>query len=752
MASADPTSPEATASGTSTTRPLVVRKRTDIVVVRQNTGGDDFYVLKNPVDLQYHRLLAEEFFVWHELDGRTSLEQLKRDFERRFPPQRMEAGELQRLILNLHERNLIDSRVRGQGAQLIRRRRSRNRREWLQKLSNPLAFRLRGFDPDRLLAALHGFTFFVFHPAWVFAWGLFLVASLGLGLLHAEELASRLPRIHEFLTPTNIVWLAVATAGVKVFHELGHGLACKHFGGEVRELGLMFLMFAPCLYCNASDSWLFRSKWRRAAVAAAGVYFETMLAGVALWIWWLANPGALRDVALDVAFVCSLSTLIFNGNPLLRFDGYYVFSDLLGIPNLAEKCSLFWRRVLGSLCLGIVYPADFQLPENRRMLLGVYGAASFCYRWFVTISILYFLYTYFKQHELTPLFYVVASLSILPKAAKLAWSAGKSVSNPGLLPKVKQGRCLISAAALIVLLGALLFVPIPHRVFCPAEIVPADDSAVYAEMPGALAAVYRRLGDRVAAGDIIADLENVDARMEERRLEAQCDEYEATLAALQRNQFQDRGAALEIAVTRQALDASKKLLTERRADVRRLRVTAPSAGYILPPPESHREKPRVDNGLPFWSGDVFEARNVGCRVEEGTMLCRIGDPRSLEAELVIEHADYELVAVGQRVEIMLTAVPGRSLTGVISELGESDLQSTPKRLSHTGGGEVSSKTDAAGVERPRHASYFARVALDPADFNLLRLGVRGRAKIGVGSATAYEIIDRYLRNLFTFRL
>ncbi|MBN8625563.1 MAG: hypothetical protein J0M17_08750, partial [Planctomycetes bacterium] len=684
---------------------------------------------------------------------RASLDRLKRDFERRFPPQRIIASELQRLVVTFHERNLVYSGIRGQGAQLLRRRGEGRRREWLQKLTNPLAFRLRGIDPDRFLTQAHSVFGWLFHPAFVACWAVLMIATALLCFTHWDEILGRLPRLEEYLTPTNLVWLAATTAAVKVVHELGHGLACKHYGGEVRELGLMFLMFAPCLYCNASDAWMFRSKWRRAAVGAAGIYFESILAGAAVWIWWSATPGAVRDTALNVAVICSVSTLIFNGNPLLRFDGYYVFSDLVAIPNLAEKAGLFWRRALGSSCLGIVYPSDFQLPENRKLLLGTYGAASLVYRWFLTISIMGFLYGYFRDHHLTSVFFIVAGLGFLPRLARQIWKGWKAMSNVALLPQVKRGRCAATAATVLVVLAAFFLVPLPNRIYCPAEIVPAGETAVYAETAGVLKEVARRLGDQVSAGELILRLENLDAERERRSLQAKCDEYEAQLDALQRNQYQDTGAALEIAVVTKALAASRRLLEERTKDVRRLRIVAPVSGSVLPPPESKTDQPEA-GALPNWHGFVFDPQNLGCGVESGTMVCCIGDVGRFEAELVVEHADWELVRVGQHVEIMLPALPGRRLEGAIVELAEANLQSTPKRLSHAGGGELASKTDRDGVERPRHTSYYARVELvaEPLDATLIRAGVRGQAKVFAGRATAYAMLDRYLRNLLTFKL
>ena len=151
-----------------------------------------------------------------------------------------------------------------------------------------------------------------------------------------------------------LVWLAIALITTKALHELGHALACKHYGGECHELGLMLLVFTPCLYCNVSDSWMLPSKYQRAFIGFAGMYVEIFLASIATFIWWYSDPsGVLSNVCLRVMFISSVSTLLFNGNPLLRFDGYYVFSDAIEIPNLATRAARYYGYLVRRHLLGV---------------------------------------------------------------------------------------------------------------------------------------------------------------------------------------------------------------------------------------------------------------------------------------------------------------------------------------------------------------------------------------------------------------
>ena len=188
---------------------------------------------------------------------------------------------------------------------------------------------------------------------------------------------SRLPSFHQFFGNwENWLVMGIVMAGAKVLHEFGHGLSCKHFGGECHELGFMLLVFTPALYCNVSDSWMLPSKWHRAAIGAAGMYVEMVLASIATFIWWFTDRTTLlNQVCLSLMFICSVSTLLFNGNPLLRFDGYYILMDLIEIPNLRQKSTEVLKRFLVQLVPGHRTAGE---PVPARSAT---GSCSACTRW-----------------------------------------------------------------------------------------------------------------------------------------------------------------------------------------------------------------------------------------------------------------------------------------------------------------------------------------------------------------------------------
>ncbi len=313
------------------------RMRPDLVLyclrgIKRRTWG-----VKDPLSLRYYQLAEAEYFILRNLDGQTTLNQLRERFERQHRPNTLSADELFAFVRNLHSQGLITAETTGQASVLFARREESQRRKILGALANPLAIRFRGVDPDRFLAWLAPRTRWLFSPWFLSGCCLLMIAALLLVAMRFDDVRSRFPALSQVWRSSNLVWLALAVAATKIVHEMAHALACKHFGGECHEMGVMLLAFTPCLYCNVSDVWTLASVRQRVVVSAAGMFAECTLAAVCAFMWWASEPGLLHDLCLNLMLVASVSTLVFNGNPLLRYDGYYILSDLLSVPNLAQR-------------------------------------------------------------------------------------------------------------------------------------------------------------------------------------------------------------------------------------------------------------------------------------------------------------------------------------------------------------------------------------------------------------------------------
>src|SRR4029450_9491912 len=284
---------------------------------------------------------------------------------------------------------------------------------------------------------------------------LFGLTALSLVFVQFDEFSRRLPNFHSFFGPQNWFYLAITMAVVKVLHEFGHGLSCKHFGGECHELGAMMLVFTPALYCNVSDSWMLPNKWHRAAIGAAGMYVELFLAALATFLWWFSTPGLFNHIMLSVMFICSVSTVVFNGNPLLRFDGYYILMDLLEIPNLRHKATEITRGFFVWLCLGIEQPENPFLPHQYQWAFGAYTIAAVIYRWLVVFSIVFFLNKVFEPYGLKIIGQLIGLSGFVGLIGQPLWELGKFFYTPGRMNKMKRER--VGASAGVIAVAALVF-------------------------------------------------------------------------------------------------------------------------------------------------------------------------------------------------------------------------------------------------------------------------------------------------------
>jgi putative peptide zinc metalloprotease protein len=725
--------------------------RPDLRARRQRYHGRSYWVVKEPVGLNYFRFHEEEYAILCMLDGVSSMEDIKERFEREFTPQKITFADLQQFIGMLHRSGLVISESAGQGQHLKKRRDERKRKEVFGKFANVFAVRFRGIDPERLLNFLITYTRWMFHPfAAMFFVSMGLVA-LTLIAVEFEMFRSRLPTFHEFFGLRNWIYLGITLGAVKVLHEFGHGLSCKYFGGECHEMGFMFLVFTPCLYCNVSDSWMLPNKWHRVVIAAAGMYVEMILASLATFIWWFTEPGLLNHICLSVMFICSVSTLLFNGNPLLRFDGYYILMDISEIPNLRQKSTDLLKRFMTNFCLGIEQPDNPFLPQENRFFFGLYTIAAVIYRWVVVFSILMFLNSVLEPYGLKAIGRAIGAIGLIGLVVQPIWKLGKFFYVPGRMHKVKKPR-LIATVSALALVGLFVgFMPMPYHVDAAFTVQPRGADVVFASTPGRIVAARVAPGETVEKGQVIAVLKNLELDRQIAELHGDLKLLKIQLDTLRKQRVsRDETIGRQIPELEEMIASTEEQIGEKETQRDRLVITAPRAGTVLP--AAHRPaQPSGDGRLPSWSGTPLDKKNLNATLSRTDVICQIGEPDELEVILVIDQADVDFVNQGHDVEFLLDALPKSSARTVVEAIGDEPLNEVPPGLAIQAGGPLETVSEAGGVMRPLHTSYPARGVVGE-DHTALQIGMRGQAKIYTGWQPLGSRLYRFVARTFHFEL
>jgi putative peptide zinc metalloprotease protein len=492
---------------------------------------------------------------------------------------------------------------------------------------------------------------------------------------------------------------------------------------------MLFLVLTPALYCDVTDSWLLPSKWKRIWISAAGIYVECFLASLATFVWFYTESGLLNSLSLATMFICSVNTIMFNANPLLRYDGYYVMADWLEIPNLRIKSTQFFTYLFQEKVLGLEVPVQNYMPRSRRTLFVTYAISSYVYRWVVTFSILFFLYRFLKPYKLGSISAMMAIGSLVPLVCVPSYQMIKFVRTPGRMRKVKWARVAIFAAVVVVTTSAVLLIPTPLRVQGSLVLTAANPAEVYAEVPGRLLELRVRDGAAVTKGQVLAVLSNPDKQRELIELQAQHDSNYAKsryLGALP--DLENRARSREHDQMATDLDAA---IEKVAAQVQKLYLVAPRDGTAM--------------GVPHRS-------TVGQYLKPGKPFCEVGDPHVVEAHMILDQSDIDLVKVGKRAWVKIYGDSETTLRSKVSEVARRNREDVPPELSNTAGGEIATKQDTkTGQAKPLNAVYEVIVPLRN-DHLYLHPGQRGFAKIDGGTHTFGWWLWRLLTKTFHFTL
>lgn len=599
--------------------------------------------------------------------------------------------EVIRLLGQLHAADALLCDVPPDSLEVFRRHQRHAQMEWKRKFWTPLAMRFPLFDPDRLLVrTLH----------WVqplFSWFgalLWLAVVVTGGVLAASHWTDLTENITErVLAPQNLFLLWLVYPVVKAVHELGHAYAIRRWGGEVHEIGIMLLVLSPVPYVDASAAWGFRDKRKRMVVGAIGIAVELFIGSLALFAWLSVEPGIVRTIAFNVMLITGVSTLLFNGNPLLRFDGYYVLSDAIEIPNLGARSNQYLGYLFQRYVLGV---SDADSPAHstgERVWMATYGITSFLYRIFISFVIIVFIAGQF--------FFIGVLLAIWAMTTQLIIPAGKGLAfllnNPGL--RRNRGRAVSVSLGLLAFTGILLFVlPAPSWTRTEGVIWVPEEAQVRAGTDGFIVDILAPVESEVRAGQPLLRAEEPFLATRVAVLEAQFAELSAKYDALMPV---DRVQAAMVREQMTAAEANLRRSREREAE---LEFRSPASGrFILPN-----------------SVDLH-----GRFVNKGQLVGYVLQPRELTARVVLLQDDIAKVREETRgVEVMLAGwgaspIPAR----IRREVPGASTNLPTAALGTAGGGSIPvDPRDKDGVKTL--GQVFQLELVFPADMRSEYLGAR----------------------------
>jgi len=694
---------------------VVPRLRQQLRVHAHRYRGRLWYVIEDRLNGRYHRFDRQAWRIIQLLNGTLTLEQLWHRLATEAGAHTPSQEDILALLGQLHSLDLLASGSLPDLAEAARRERSLTRQRRWQRYMNPLALRFRLFDPDKFLVRAVQLLKPALNRRGALLWLAWVLPALVLAVSHWPELTSNFGERLLALDNLALLWLIFPL--VKALHEIGHGVACRLRGGEVHDMGVMLLIFLPVPYVDASSSWAFANKRDRILVGAAGMLVELALAAAAFYLWLWLEPGTAKAIAYDVAVLASVTTVLFNGNPLLRYDGYYIASDALEIPNLSQRATRYWGYLIERWILRRPELLSPVMASGEAFWFSTYAPLSFVYRMFVLFSIAMFIsHKYFAVGAFIALWGLVAGLGF-PLYRGLSWLRRVFIDARG------GARGRRAALATVGVLGVLLFVlPLPHHTQVDGILWLPDSGVLRAGQSGFVTELKAHAGDPVQSGADILTLHDstLNAKVAEQSAKVQAAQVRYDAARLV-----DPSKGQQLASDLAREQAELKALEERAG---RLEVHSAAAGSL-------------------W---LHDSDNLpGQYVKQGQVLGYVIPAAAPSVRVIIDQTDEDFIRSHTRsIAVKLPFAPGPTWAARVVRAVPAAMNELPSAaLGREGGGAVATDPrDQTG--RKALVSHFEYELALPEQFPYRFIGSRASVRFEHPAEPLIYRMWRGVRRLF----
>lgn len=687
---------------------VCVGMRTDLEVSRHVFHGKASYIVMDPITFQSHRLAPSDYEIMVRLTPNNTLGETFETLVADGHLRKEDEDGFYNFILVLHRYAFLNLPMSDEKS-LYRRFEARQASKRRAMLMSVLYLKIPLVDPSSFLNLTIRYARFLFSK-WLFLCWLSLIAVCSVIAVHRG--GDLIEPIYGILATQNLFYFWVLFVVLKALHEFGHAYACKHYGGHVPEMGVVFMVFTPCAYVDASAAWGFTSKRERLIVSLAGMYVESIVAAIALIVWNATDGSLVNSLAYQAFFLAGIVTVGFNMNPLMRFDGYYIFGDLVEIPNLRQQASQYVISLAKRYFLGIGQQSA-RGSVWLRIILVSYGIASSIYKVLITIGICSLIASkvFMVGMSLAVGYVLITCLSLITKVTSYLWWAEETL-------QVRRRAIVISVLLLAGLPLGLFGVPLPAKVKVAGVIATEVEHVVRTGTAGFIRLVTIEPGQTVNDGDLLLEMERSEFNEAVVAAQSQVERAESHMRSVIGHD------AVKTAQEAELLSFYERSLDFQKAELSKLRILADRSGFIA---------------------ECLKQSDVDLFLKPGAPVATICDGRWLMRTLLASsEVDDADLREGQHIVCRSPADPSVELQGTILRVAKAGSRGIEiSALTHLAGERIVIDPNTGEANDP----YFeVTIVFDDDSHRILRRGMVAVAQFdGSMHSIGYRLYKRFLR-------